>query len=165
MAVFLGVPAGDGFPDTKELLGLAEALHELARELVPSATTHTEVTLTRPPTRDQNAGGIAIDLAQREVVADAATVDLTRLEFSLLAHLALPDRRVVGRDELMVSVWRGHRGGPGRRRSAPPTDRSRPRHPTHGGQAFHEPHAGIGTSTNPASKPQADYHETYRRFR
>lgn len=33
------------------------------------------------------------------------------------------------------------------------------------GQAFHEPHAGIGTSTNPASKPQADYHETYSRFR
>ena len=49
MAVFLDVPAGDGYLGDTELLGLAETLHELARELVPSATTHTEVTLAKAP--------------------------------------------------------------------------------------------------------------------
>jgi hypothetical protein len=49
VAVFLDVPAGDGYPDATELLALAETLHELARELVPGATTHTEVTLTGVP--------------------------------------------------------------------------------------------------------------------
>lgn len=49
VAVFLDVPAGDGYLGDTELLGLAETLHELARELVPGATTHTEVTLAKAP--------------------------------------------------------------------------------------------------------------------
>ena len=49
VAVFLDVPAGDGSLGDTELLGLAETLHELARELVPGATTHTEVTLAKAP--------------------------------------------------------------------------------------------------------------------
>ncbi|MBX9243309.1 hypothetical protein ICW40_00605 [Actinotalea ferrariae] len=45
VAVYVEVPTGDGFPDSGELLDLAGALYELAQDLVPGATTRTEVRL------------------------------------------------------------------------------------------------------------------------
>lgn len=49
VVVYLDVPSGSGYPDTTELVDLADTLHELAQDLVPGATTRTEVTLTTPP--------------------------------------------------------------------------------------------------------------------
>lgn len=49
VAVYVEVPDGDGFPDSTELLDLAGALYELAQDLVPGATTRTEVRLTDAP--------------------------------------------------------------------------------------------------------------------
>ncbi len=46
VSVFVEVPEGEGYPDSAELLDLAGALYELAQDLVPGATTHTEVRLT-----------------------------------------------------------------------------------------------------------------------
>ena len=46
VAVYVEVPDGEGFPDSGELLDLAGTLYELAQELVPGATTRTEVRLT-----------------------------------------------------------------------------------------------------------------------
>ena len=46
VSVFVEVPTGEGFPDSEELLRLAGALYELAQDLVPGATTRTEVRLS-----------------------------------------------------------------------------------------------------------------------
>lgn len=53
VAVYVEVPDGDGFPDSAELLDLAGALYELAQDLVPGATTRTEVRLTDDAPGDQ----------------------------------------------------------------------------------------------------------------
>ncbi|MCU1432698.1 MAG: hypothetical protein JWP95_1803 [Actinotalea sp.] len=49
VAVFVEVPTGEGIPDSEELLRLAGALYELAQDLVPGATTRTEVRLADEP--------------------------------------------------------------------------------------------------------------------
>jgi hypothetical protein len=48
---------------------------------------------------------LVIDLFGRRVRIDGEDVDLTYKEFELLAHLARGARRIIGRDELMESVW------------------------------------------------------------
>ncbi|PWH06168.1 transcriptional regulator [Brachybacterium endophyticum] len=48
---------------------------------------------------------LVIDLFGRRVRIDGEDADLTYKEFELLAHLARNSRRIVGRDELMESVW------------------------------------------------------------
>lgn len=56
VALFVEVPEGEGYPDSAELLDLAGALYELAQDLVPGATTRTEVRLT--DTRADAAPGL-----------------------------------------------------------------------------------------------------------
>ncbi|GAB2537392.1 winged helix-turn-helix domain-containing protein [Brachybacterium huguangmaarense] len=48
---------------------------------------------------------LVIDLYGRRVRLDGRDLELTYKEFELLAHLARHARRIVGRDELMSSVW------------------------------------------------------------
>jgi len=52
------------------------------------------------------AGGLKVDLAQRQAYLDAAPLTLTRKEFDLLAYLAARPGRVVSRRELLEEVWR-----------------------------------------------------------
>lgn len=49
--------------------------------------------------------GLLVDLSAREVRVDGATVELTRTEFDLLAHLVARPGVVIGRDELLRAVW------------------------------------------------------------
>jgi len=69
------------------------------------------ITLTAPGARHDSDlapldfGGLSIDPAVREVVVDDRVVDLTRLEFDLLAHLAATPRRVYSRGQLLCDVW------------------------------------------------------------
>ncbi len=49
--------------------------------------------------------GLEIDLAKRSVTAAGAPVELSALEFNLLAKLASSPGRVFGREQLMDSVW------------------------------------------------------------
>ncbi len=49
--------------------------------------------------------GLHIDTGVREVVVDQRVVELTRLEFDLLAHLAARPRQVFSRGELLTEVW------------------------------------------------------------
>jgi DNA-binding response OmpR family regulator len=49
--------------------------------------------------------GLEVDPAAREVTIHGKAVDLTRTEFDLLAHLASRPGVVVGRDEVLRSVW------------------------------------------------------------
>jgi len=50
-------------------------------------------------------GGLSIDTGGREVLVDHQVVELTRLEFDLLAHLAAAPRQVFSRGQLLCDVW------------------------------------------------------------
>ncbi|MFD5138413.1 winged helix-turn-helix domain-containing protein [Streptomyces sp. NPDC058378] len=78
---------------------LASAQH---RELVPEQASHG----TAP------AGGpVRIDSTRRTAAVDGVTLDLTYLEFELLAHLVAHPHRVHTRDQLVTTVWGyGHVG-------------------------------------------------------
>ena len=52
-----------------------------------------------------NFAGLSIDTGAREVLVDSHVVELTRLEFDVLAHLAAAPRRVFSRGQLLVDVW------------------------------------------------------------
>lgn len=56
-------------------------------------------------------GGLAVDVERRRAVLDGHTLDLSRLEFDLLAHLARRSPEVVPRRELLAEVWRQPHGG------------------------------------------------------
>lgn len=51
------------------------------------------------------SGDLVIDLDRREVSLRGQTIDLTRLELDLLAHLAERPGVVVAREELLHAVW------------------------------------------------------------
>lgn len=56
-------------------------------------------------------GGLAVDRATRVAVLDGAPLDLTRMEFDLLAYLAGRAGRVVSKRQLMTDVWQQPYGG------------------------------------------------------
>lgn len=56
-------------------------------------------------------GGLTIDLRGRVVTLDGEPLELARLEFDLLAHLAERAGEVVPRPELLAEVWRQPVGG------------------------------------------------------
>lgn len=50
-------------------------------------------------------GEVRVDVARRRVERGGEEIDLTRLEFDLLAYLASNPRQVVSRDDLLKAVW------------------------------------------------------------
>lgn len=56
-------------------------------------------------------GGLVIDTARRTASLDGTALDLSRLEFDLLTHLARRSPEVVSRRELLTEVWRQPYGG------------------------------------------------------
>lgn len=56
-------------------------------------------------------GALVVDTDRRTVTLHGAPVDLSRLEFDLLAHLARRSPEVVTRRELLSEVWRQPHGG------------------------------------------------------
>jgi DNA-binding response OmpR family regulator len=56
-------------------------------------------------------GGLRVDPRSREAVLDGQPLDLTRLEFDLLAHLATRAGTVVSKRELLADVWHQPYGG------------------------------------------------------
>jgi DNA-binding response OmpR family regulator len=50
-------------------------------------------------------GSLQMDLRARTVSLSGERIELRRLEFDLLAHLAREPRRVFAREELLLSVW------------------------------------------------------------
>jgi DNA-binding response OmpR family regulator len=56
-------------------------------------------------------GGLEIDPVGREASLDGRRLDLTRLEFDLLAHLAGREGEVVSRRQLLAEVWKQPYGG------------------------------------------------------
>jgi DNA-binding response OmpR family regulator len=56
-------------------------------------------------------GGLRVDPAAREAVLDGQPLELTRLEFDLLAHLAARPGTVVSKKQLLADVWHAPYGG------------------------------------------------------
>lgn len=56
-------------------------------------------------------GGLVIDTARRTATLDGEPLELTRMEFDLLAHLAARSPEVVTRRELLAEVWNQPYGG------------------------------------------------------
>ncbi|HVE30655.1 MAG TPA: response regulator transcription factor [Mycobacteriales bacterium] len=56
-------------------------------------------------------GGLAIDRSTRVVMLDGEPLDLTKMEFDLLAYLAGRAGRVVSKRQLMAEVWQQPYGG------------------------------------------------------
>ena len=56
-------------------------------------------------------GRLTVDPDRRVATVDGAVLDLSRLEFDLLAHLARRSPDVVSRRELLAEVWRQPHGG------------------------------------------------------
>ncbi|GAA3396363.1 winged helix-turn-helix domain-containing protein [Streptomyces roseoviridis] len=63
------------------------------------------------PATDAGQGPVVIDGVQRIARVDGRALDLTYLEFELLAHLVAHPHRVHSRDQLVTTVWGyGHVG-------------------------------------------------------
>jgi DNA-binding response OmpR family regulator len=71
-----------------------------------------EQALPQGPARDQAENPLVrIDPARRTAAVDGRELDLTYLEFELLAHLVTHPNRVHTRDQLVTTVWGyGHVG-------------------------------------------------------
>ena len=52
-----------------------------------------------------NFAGLSINTDVREVIVDKQVVELTKLEFNLLTHLAESPRHTFSRGELLSDVW------------------------------------------------------------
>ncbi|MET4925968.1 winged helix-turn-helix domain-containing protein [Streptomyces sp. PSRA5] len=75
---------------------------------VTAATTHPAVPAAGPAAGE---GPVRIDTTERTVEVDGRPLDLTYLEFELLAHLVANPHRVHTRDQLVTTVWGyGHVG-------------------------------------------------------
>jgi len=67
---------------------------------------------SRPDTEDTLVvGALTIDPGRRSAVLDGTELELTKLEFDLLAYLAARAGRVVSKRQLMADVWHQPYGG------------------------------------------------------
>jgi DNA-binding response OmpR family regulator len=67
--------------------------------------------LEQASTSTLEVGGLAIDEGRRVATLDGAPLELSRLEFDLLAYLARRSPEVVTRQDLLAEVWRNPYGG------------------------------------------------------
>ena len=58
-----------------------------------------------PPATGRTAGALHVDEARHAVTVDGRPVELTAKEFGLLAALMRADGRVLGREQLLETVW------------------------------------------------------------
>ncbi|WP_274557685.1 winged helix-turn-helix domain-containing protein [Streptomyces spiramyceticus] len=78
--------------------------------LVPADQQTAAVTGVMPA-ESGDFGPVRIDTVQRTAAVDGRALDLTYLEFELLAHLVAHPNRVHTRDQLVTTVWGyGHVG-------------------------------------------------------
>ncbi|MBW5481017.1 winged helix-turn-helix domain-containing protein [Streptomyces bambusae] len=86
------------------------------QQIPPQARPPARTRSTAPAAEGGGDGGVGdgvvrIDAAQRTAQVDGEALDLTYLEFELLAHLVAHPHRVHSRDQLVTTVWGyGHVG-------------------------------------------------------
>lgn len=74
-------------------------------ELALDRYRRTSVAIHGPAPTPLEFGGLSIDTDARQVVVDTRVVELTKLEFDLLAHMAAAPHHVYSRGELLSEVW------------------------------------------------------------
>ncbi|MFF2330350.1 MULTISPECIES: winged helix-turn-helix domain-containing protein [unclassified Streptomyces] len=103
------VPALPGRPPMIGYLVLVPADQQPA--VTAAATAAAQYVVPTPVEEPAAAGPVHIDAVQRTASVDGKTLDLTYLEFELLAHLVAHPHRVHTRDQLVTTVWGyGHVG-------------------------------------------------------
>ncbi|MEU3218051.1 winged helix-turn-helix domain-containing protein [Streptomyces sp. NPDC006971] len=101
------VPALPGRPPMVGYLVLVPADQQSAVAAATAAARY----VVPSPVDEPAAGPVRVDLAQRTATVDGRSLDLTFLEFELLAHLVAHPHRVHTRDQLVTTVWGyGHVG-------------------------------------------------------
>ncbi|MEY9944296.1 DNA-binding response OmpR family regulator [Kitasatospora sp. GAS1066B] len=80
-------------------------LHYPRVQLIFSDSPTVTAPMVAAPTRRFAAVGVVVDIDQRVVTVDGRPLDLTYLEFELLAHLMAQPKRVLSRSQLMEAVW------------------------------------------------------------
>ena len=105
----LGVGVAGLHPPEVTLVRLARAIRAAAQGRVdfdPGLSERAKVVLMGPPEVSQiRLGGLEIDLRRHRVRRWRAPIQLSGLEFELLACLARAQDRTVGTAELLESVW------------------------------------------------------------
>ncbi|MEU3496588.1 winged helix-turn-helix domain-containing protein [Kitasatospora cineracea] len=92
------------------LVGYLVLVPAEGRGTAAPAPAPAETPAARPFTRPAD-NGISVDLDRRNAYVDGSLLDLTYLEFELLAHLTEHPHRVHTRDQLVHTVWGyGHVG-------------------------------------------------------
>ncbi|MFB8028509.1 winged helix-turn-helix domain-containing protein [Streptomyces sp. NPDC056465] len=104
------LPALPGRPPMVGYLVLVPADQQPALAGAVASAQHLE--FVPEPAGGVPAGGpVRIDPTRRTAAVDGVTLDLTYLEFELLAHLVAHPHRVHTRDQLVTTVWGyGHVG-------------------------------------------------------
>ncbi|MFE6662335.1 winged helix-turn-helix domain-containing protein [Streptomyces sp. NPDC057697] len=102
------LPALPGRPPMIGYLVLVPADQQPA---VTAAAASAAQYVVPTPVEEPATGPVRIDPVQRTAAVDGTTLDLTYLEFELLAHLVAHPHRVHTRDQLVTTVWGyGHVG-------------------------------------------------------
>lgn len=103
------LPALPGRPPMIGYLVLVPADQQPA--VAAAAAAAGQRIVPQPVEAPASAGPVRIDTVQRTAAVDGNTLDLTFLEFELLAHLVAHPHRVHTRDQLVTTVWGyGHVG-------------------------------------------------------
>ncbi|AXE77569.1 winged helix-turn-helix domain-containing protein [Streptomyces atratus] len=103
------VPALPGRPPMIGYLVLVPADQQPA--VTAAAAAAAQYVVQAPVEDPATTGPVRIDPVQRTAAVDGKTLDLTFLEFELLAHLVAHPHRVHTRDQLVTTVWGyGHVG-------------------------------------------------------
>ncbi|GAA2948632.1 MULTISPECIES: winged helix-turn-helix domain-containing protein [Streptomyces] len=104
------LPALPGRPPMVGYLVLVPADQQPALAGAVASAQHRHV-VPEPAAAAPAAGPVVIDSTRRTASVDGVTLDLTYLEFELLAHLVAHPHRVHSRDQLVTTVWGyGHVG-------------------------------------------------------
>lgn len=104
------LPALPGRPPMVGYLVLVPADQQPALAGAVASARHGE-SMPEPVADVPASGPVRIDSARRTAAVDGAALDLTYLEFELLAHLVAHPHRVHTRDQLVTTVWGyGHVG-------------------------------------------------------
>ncbi|MFI1591491.1 winged helix-turn-helix domain-containing protein [Streptomyces halstedii] len=104
------LPALPGRPPMVGYLVLVPADQQPALAGAVASARHRRV-VPEEPAAGVPAGPVVIDSTRRTASVDGSALDLTYLEFELLAHLVAHPHRVHTRDQLVTTVWGyGHVG-------------------------------------------------------
>ncbi|MFE3555951.1 winged helix-turn-helix domain-containing protein [Streptomyces sp. NPDC059193] len=111
------LPALPGQPPMVGYLVLVPADQQQPVAFAPQAVSAPPAPVTAAPSARASASAsegdtlVRIDPSQRTAEVDGRVLDLTYLEFELLAHLVKHPHRVHSRDQLVTTVWGyGHVG-------------------------------------------------------